>query len=368
MAMKMNLAFDIKKIALLYGGMSGEHEVSCVSANFIYQNLLKSGYEVLLLYLTQGGNYFLTKEVRQKKILKHDEEVTLAFGEGLFLKTKTNSIKVDFVFSIIHGSGGEDGRLQGAMEFFNIPFSGSSMISSALSMDKGYMRQIFSQANLPQVSYQVFYQQDFLDNTLKMIETIEKNFSYPIFVKPCNMGSSVGVSKVHHAQQLQQALQEAFAFDFHIIVEQGRPVREIELAILGNYPHYQITKAGEVIPTHDFYSYQAKYIDANGAQLEIPAKISSDEMKQVQAVAVKAFSAVHGDGFARIDLFVDKETHEIYVNEINTLPGFTEISMFPKLWLAEGVSSIELVEKIIALGVEKFLQKEKLTTQYSALK
>lgn len=364
--MKMSLTLDIKTIILLYGGISGEHEVSCVSAKFIYQNLLKAGFEVLPLYLTQEGNYFWTKEIRQGNPSVKDDKVALSFEDGLYLKTKEDSIKADFVFSIIHGSGGEDGRLQGAMEFFNIPFSGSSMISSALAMDKGYMRNIFSQANLPQVQYKTFYFQDFMDNPNHIFQVIEEHFQYPVFVKPCNMGSSVGVSKVNHASELQKALEDAFAFDFHIIVEQGKLVREIELAILGNYPNYQITLAGEVIPTHDFYSYQAKYIDDNGAQLEIPAKISTAQMKAVQAIAIKAFSAVHGDGFARVDLFIDKETKEIYVNEINTLPGFTEISMFPKLWQAEGISSTKLVEKIIALGLEKFLQKGKLTTRYSA--
>lgn len=351
-------------VLLLYGGISGEHEVSCASAKFIFTSLLQANFKVKLVYITQEGKWFLTEEVRQNGVSDQDIHVIPSFSQTLLIQTAEETFTFDFVFSIIHGTDGEDGRFQGAMEFFHVPFAGSSMISSALSMDKGYMRDVFARAGLPQVTYKTFFKDDFEQDKHVIQKEIEENFQYPIFVKPCNMGSSVGVNKANNREELLKALQEAFAFDFHLIVEQGKNVREIELGILGNYPNYQVTRAGEIIPTHDFYSYDAKYVDADGARLEIPANLPSELLRKIQSIARRAFAAVHGDGFARVDVFVDKDSEEVLINEINTLPGFTNISMFPKLWQAEGVSSEQLVTKIIELGMQKSIRTKSLTTVY----
>lgn len=368
-----------QKVLLLYGGTSGEHEVSCSSAAFVFANLQRAGFQVFAVYIDHQGRWYLSSEIRQQGAQPNDQAVVPLFSTDIKdaenRAEKTNKLflsfadnrrqEIDFVFSIVHGTGGEDGRLQGAMEFFQIPFAGASMISSSLCMDKGYMRDVFSVAQIPQVIYTTFFKECFQQQPQNVIKEIENLLEYPVFIKPCNMGSSVGVHKVHAQNELMPALQDAFRYDLHVIVEQGKDVREFEVAVLGNYPHYYLTRAGEVVSNHEFYSYAAKYQDENGATLKLPAEIDADMQKEIQEVARKAFAAMRGDGFARVDIFWDVIRQKAYINEINTLPGFTKISMFPKLWQMEGMASEELIRRIVVLGEQKLNEQKKIITKYS---
>jgi D-alanine-D-alanine ligase len=352
----------IKNIALLYGGRSGEHEVSCVSAKFLYNTINNAGYNAIGVFIDQKGTWHLQKTVETKIEIQQVDPCHLIKNNNTTLKTKSQTIEIDFIFPIIHGTTGEDGRLQGFLEFLDIPYAGSGVLSSSLCMDKYMSKRIFEQAGIPQVKYKKYDAYDWAKNNESIVNDLEKSFSYPVFIKPSNMGSSVGVSKVNQKSELIPAIQAAFQYDNQIICEVGHFVREVEVAILGNYPEYKVSIAGEIVPLHSYYSYEAKYVDNKGAELSIPAPITQEQLNKIQAIAVDAFKAVRADGFARIDFFIDKSTNLIYLNEINTLPGFTPISMFPMLWEKTGLSHTDLIKDIICLGEAKFLEKKSLKT------
>ncbi len=348
-------------ILLLYGGRSGEHEVSCVSAAFVEQNLQAAGFHVVPVYIDHEGQWQLQRRVHKFAVDNEANPCGLSFAQP---KPRLGDIEIDFGFSIVHGTTGEDGALQGLFEMYRLPYAGCGVAASAICMDKFYMREIFSRAGLPQVKYirLDLTHQAKMDDYLRDIET---SLGYPVFTKPCNMGSSVGVNRAVDFNSLKKAVTDSFLYDDHILIEQGKPVREIELAVLGNYPHYIVSGAGEIIPAHEFYSYEAKYVDPNGASLVMPAEISPEVLEKLQQLARQAFAAVRGDGFARVDFFISKEDGSIYVNEINTLPGFTPVSMFPMLFAKAGIAGPELLKKIVELGLQRYERRQSLRHRYA---
>lgn len=273
------------------------------------------------------------------------------------LDTHQSERSIDVVFPILHGPFGEDGTIQGLLKLANVPFVGASVLGSAVGMDKDVMKRLLREAEIPIGKFLTFKEKD-----IPTYEEAVKNLGLPLFVKPANMGSSVGVSKVREKKDFDKAVWEAFKYDRKILIEEGIKGREIECSVLGNdNPIASIP--GEVIPNHDFYSYEAKYIDKDGATLEIPAKLSNEIIKKIQILTVKTFKTLSCEGLGRIDFFL-KENGDILVNEINTIPGFTSISMYPKLWEASGISYTELIDRLIQLALERFKKEKKLKTSY----
>ncbi len=331
-------------ILLIYGGQSGEHDVSRVSAAFVEQSLIEAGFTVFPLLVDRQGNWY-----RQSPGSETQERTTLAMADFPVLNTATESFIPEFAFPLIHGTTGEDGLLQGLLESLRLPYAGTGVAGSALGMDKILSKIQFEKAGLPQLPWVAVHSSESFD----AIAAKTKSLSFPLFVKPANMGSSVGISKVARIQDLTKSLEAAFLWDEFVVIEQGATVREIEFSILGNYPHYEVSVPGEIVVSADFYSYDAKYKDATATQPEIPAHISDTMLQTMQSLAKRAFAAIRGDGFARVDFFLDKEKEQIYINEINTLPGFTPISMFPQLWKASGLSAPELMRKIVEFGLQR---------------
>jgi D-alanine-D-alanine ligase len=273
-----------------------------------------------------------------------------------------NVIKVDVVFPVLHGTFGEDGTIQGLLELADIAYVGAGVLGSAAGMDKDIMKQLFRSAGLPMVKHVTVLRRDWEDDPAKVQRLIESKLKYPVFVKPANLGSSVGISKAHNREELAPAMLLAAEYDRKIVIEQGvggkkRKARELECSVLGN-DEPAASLPGEVVPGKEFYDYAAKYLD-EGSQLMIPAKLTKAQTKQVQEMAVKAFRAVDCAGLARVDFLMDPQTKKIYVNEINTMPGFTAISMYPKLWAASGVSYPELIHRLIQLALERHEDKKR---------
>ncbi|HRP69517.1 MAG TPA: D-alanine--D-alanine ligase family protein [Turneriella sp.] len=338
---------------MIYGGQSGEHEISCISATYLEQTIRAAGFAPIPIYVDRHGVWHWQSAVSRKP---HENSINPAalvrLNDGVVLRSATNAVLVDFAFPIIHGPAGEDGSLQGYFEVLGLPYAGTGVASSAVSMDKALMRAVFAAADLPQVKYFV------IENAAKIsIDTLDQRITstmqYPVFIKPCNMGSSVGVHKVKSRAELTAALVDAARFDDHLLCEEGLSVRELEIAIAGNYPEYITSGVGEIQVNHEFYSYDAKYVDPNGAVLLLKAPIDARTHAQIETLAKCAFKSVRGEGFARIDFFLDKNSGKVYLNEINTLPGFTPISMFPQLFAAAGKSGAEMTRLIIRWGEER---------------
>lgn len=306
------------RIGLVFGGKSGEHEVSIKSASNIYEALDKDKYEVIKIFVDKNNNF-------DREVFKN----------------------IDVVFPIIHGSFGEDGCFQGLFEIMDKAYVGAGVLGSAVGMDKDVMKRLLLQANIPVTGFQVI--------KTGQKPNIEK---YPVFVKPANSGSSVGISKANNQEQLNDAIRLAFGYDTKVIIEDGVVGEEIEVSVMGNdNPIASIP--GRIKSTHDFYDYEAKYLDANGAEPEIPAKLSTSKTKEIQDLAIKTYKVLECSGMARVDMFLTP-TGKIIINEINTLPGFTNISMYPKLWEASGISYSELLDKLIQLAIEKNKEMDKL--------
>lgn len=320
------------RVAILFGGRSAEHEVSLQSAKNVIAALDPDKYELILMKIDKSG--------------KLDEHV------GKFLAGKA-----DVVFPVLHGTYGEDGTVQGLLKLVDVPFVGAGVLGSAVGMDKDAQKRLLRDAGIPVAKFLTFGDQEKVS-----FEVIKKKLGAPFFLKPANLGSSVGVHKVKDAKQFKTALADAFSYDRKVLAEEYIRGREIECAVLGN-EHPIASVPGEVIPTHEFYSYEAKYIDENGAGLEIPAKLSRAVARKVQDRAVQAFKTLCCEGMGRVDSFVTKNG-KVIVNEINTIPGFTKISMYPKLWQASGISYPELIDRLIALAVERHRKEKKLKTNY----
>ncbi|MBZ5568087.1 MAG: D-alanine--D-alanine ligase [Acidobacteriia bacterium] len=386
------------RVGVLFGGRSGEHEVSLLSAASVVEAIDKSKYEVVPIGITKDGRWLTADHAERLLRGEHKEErhlragdpestpgaALLAKGESVMVppvpgrelepfevdaphrRASDRAINVDIIFPVLHGTFGEDGTIQGLLELADIPYVGAGVLGSAAGMDKDVMKRLFKQAGLAMVKHITVLRSQWEQDPKKVRRQIEKALKYPVFVKPANLGSSVGISKVHDRGEIDGAMKEAAKFDRKIIVEQGvggkgGRAREIECSVLGN-DEPQASVAGEVVPAAEFYDYNAKYID-EGSKLIIPAKLTRAQQKKVQEMAVKAFLAVDCSGLARVDFLMDPKTNRIYVNEINTMPGFTSISMYPKLWAASGISYPDLIDRLIHLGLERF--EEKKRNQYT---
>lgn len=356
-------------VAILFGGKSAEHEVSLQSAKNVIEAIDKEKYNPILIGIDKTGKWlfndssnFLLNADNPKliKINSASDEVSLAPQSQGRVKEKQDLV-IDVVFPILHGPLGEDGTVQGLLKLANIPFVGSGVLGSAVGMDKDVMKRLLRDTGIPIADFITLK----IDDVLPSYEDVTKKLGAPFFVKPANMGSSVGVSKVHNQQEYETAIKLAFDFDVKLIIEEYIKGREIECAVLGNSQPIA-SVPGEVMASHDFYSYEAKYIDENGAILEIPATLSEELVAKVQEMAIKTFKVLGCEGLGRVDFFL-QEDGKIIVNEINTIPGFTKISMYPKLWEASGVSYTQLIDKLIQLAVERFEQEKKLKTSYESV-
>ncbi|HLC99588.1 MAG TPA: D-alanine--D-alanine ligase [Patescibacteria group bacterium] len=343
------------KVGILFGGKSAEHEVSLQSAKNVVDAIDKEKYEPVLIGIDKKGKWLLGD-----KFNASSESIALIPQSSGKISSLTNmefDASVDVVFPILHGPFGEDGTVQGLLKLAHIPFVGAGVLGSAVGMDKDVMKRLLRDAQIPIAKFLAVKQSE-LPNFVEITHAL----GLPFFVKPANLGSSVGVSKVNDKKEFEIAAKEAFMYDTKILIEEFVEGREIECAVLGNSEPIA-SVPGEVIPKREFYSYEAKYIDEQGAAVEIPAKLSEDITKKIQSLAVKTFQTLSCEGLGRVDFFL-KKSGEILVNEINTIPGFTAISMYPKMWEASGISYTELIDRLIQLALERFEKEQKLKTTY----
>lgn len=375
----------MKTIAILYGGKSGEHEVSLISAASIVKHLDSKKYKVLLIGITKAGVWLLQDSTVLKKARKSEgidgaqtmdglppivsgRRIFVAPGEGLLAEKSSGEIEplaCDIVFPVLHGTFGEDGTIQGLLECANLPYVGAGVLGSAIGMDKHIAKELWLRDSLPVVDSIMVRATDranplFMSNLARKIES---RFGWPCFVKPCCCGSSVGTSKAADLSALEKALDQAFIYDEKVLVEQFIVAREIECAVLGN----ETPKAfapGEIVPAHEFYDYEAKYKDPQGAVLRVPAPLPQPQREAIQALAVKAFKACGLSGMARVDFFIDKRTGDVLLNEVNTIPGFTAISMYPRMCEAGGLAYPELLDTLLELAVVRFERRSALSFSY----
>ena len=365
------------RVGVLFGGRSGEHEVSLRSAASILAALDRNKHEVVPIGITREGRW-LTAGASQKLLAGEyqplpradagdagaavqTEAAVLAHGLGMVLapdpaQQQAGNRAVDLIFPALHGTFGEDGTVQGLLELAGLPYVGAGVLGSAAGMDKEVMKRLFRDHGLPVVPWLVFLRDEILERPRRVMSAVEKKFRYPVFIKPANLGSSVGITKAHHRRELRRALELAAQFDRKVLVERGVDARELECSVLGNDAP-QASVPGEIIPVNEFYDYAAKYLDESSA-LVIPARITPAQARRVRGLAVAAFRAVECAGMARVDLFLERRSGKIYVNEINTIPGFTSISMFPKLWEASGLSYPKLIDRLIQLALERHQEKQ----------
>lgn len=352
-------------LGVFFGGRSSEHEVSLVSAKTIIDSIDKDKYNVIPVGITKNGNMvYLKDSLDPVEIIKNGVHAIFIaqpdVSHNLWIIDENNQggievINIEIAFPVLHGPFGEDGKVQALFEMAAIPYVGSEVLGSAAAMDKSIMKSLFMSYDLPIVNFVYFTNHDYKHNKKEVINTIKSSLQLPYFVKPANLGSSVGITKVGKVTELEAAIKTAAQYDNKIIVEQGHEVREIEVAVMGNF---ELTAAepGEVIPAADFYDYNDKY-KAGKAKFNIPAKLPKQQLEDIKELALAAYRAVDAKGFARVDMFVDKKTQEIFVNEINTIPGFTSISMFPKMFEASGMTYKQIVEKLIEYAIELFEAK-----------
>ncbi len=362
------------RIGVIFGGRSAEHEVSLVSASSVINALDKEKYEVVPIGISPEGRWLSSDEalnlLKQKtSIADLPEHVFVPDPHHKALMainaevSSATSKPVDVIFPLIHGTYGEDGTIQGLFELADIPYVGAGVLGSAVGMDKVIQKQLLKQAKIPVTPDHSFLFAEYQSNPKKCIADIERSLRYPLFVKPPNLGSSVGISKAHNRKELTDAINLAGEYDRKVLVEQGvKNAREIECSVLGN-DNPSASIPGEIIPSNEFYDYDAKYVDGK-SKAEIPAKLPKAVVKRIQAYAVSAFKVLDCAGMARADFLVTKSTHRIFLNEINTIPGFTSISMYPKLWEASGLSYRDLLDKLIHLALERHAAKAKLKTTY----
>ena len=394
------------RVGILFGGRSGEHEVSLLSAASVFNAIDKDKFEVVPIGITKEGHWLTAADAerllqgkpiaqQERHLRAGDPEATpgaalLAKGEAVIVPPEPKSagamapfhtdagsaalarraadraINVDVIFPVLHGTFGEDGTIQGLLELADIPYVGAGVLGSAAGMDKDIMKSLFRAAGLPIVKHVTILRSEWESEPKKAEKRVEKALKYPVFVKPANLGSSVGISKARSSKELGPAIYEAAKFDRKIVIEQGvggkkHKAREIECSVLGN-DQPEASVPGEIVPGKEFYDYTAKYLD-EGSELIIPAKLTKSETRKVQQLAIGAFQAVDCSGLARVDFLMEPKTRKLFVNEINTMPGFTAISMYPKLWAASGLKYPDLIERLIQLGLER--HDEKMKNQYS---
>ena len=349
-----------KRIGLLYGGKSAEHEVSLSTALAVTKALDFDAYEVYPIYITHDGEW--RKGERLEKMVETIEQLQLA-GDlskpndiSSFLPLQSDKA-LDVIIPLLHGPNGEDGTVQGLLEVMNLPYVGNGVLASSAGMDKVVMKQLFEQAGLNQTPYVYFIRRDWETNQDFWVEKVEAELAWPVFVKPANLGSSVGISKADNREELVAAVKEALKYDRKIVVEQGVVAREIEVGVLGN-DEPECSVAGEIKPLKAFYDYQAKYKDGNTAMV-IPAELDETVYAKLEEDAKKAFKILDCSGLVRADFFVT-EANEILINEVNTLPGFTPYSMFPLLWENTGLPYPQLIERLVSLAIERHEEKQLL--------
>ena len=391
------------RVGILFGGRSGEHEVSLLSAASVLHAIDKDKYEVVPIGITKDGRWLTAGDaenllegklvVESRHLRAGDPETTqpaavLARGESVVVppepvrrqsglvpfqtdapltrRASDRAIDVDVIFPVLHGTFGEDGTIQGLLELADMAYVGAGVLGSAAGMDKDIMKSLFIAAGIPIVKHVTILRSAWKKDPKKVQKFVESKLRYPVFVKPANLGSSVGISKAHDRKEIGPAMEEAARFDRKIVIEQGvggkkNKAREIECSVLGN-DEPLASVPGEIVPVKEFYDYNAKYLD-EGSELIIPAKLTKAETKKVQELAVRSFKAVDCSGLARVDFLMDAQTRRIYLNEINTMPGFTAISMYPKLWAASGLDYSDLIDRLIQLGLER--HEDKKRNQYS---
>ena len=345
----------MKKLGVIFGGMSTENKVSCVSGASVIRNLNKEKYEIFPIFIDENGNWFKVKMQADGEIKIDDKEQIENIVE--YIK------QMDVIFPVLHGLYGEDGTIQGLFELLKIPYVGCGVLASSIGMDKVYTKIIFDKAEINQTKYvyirkyddkYIYVDDSFNENIMELNEVsdlVTEKLNFPMFVKPSNSGSSVGISKASNLEELKNAIVEASKFDKKILIEQGIDGREVECAVLGNEDVVS-SCVGEIIAADEFYSYDAKYKNQESKTL-IPAEISDDKSEEIRKLAIKAFKAIDGKGLSRVDFFIENGTGKVYINEINTLPGFTSISMYPKLFEQVGVEYSELLDRVIDLAFRR---------------
>jgi D-alanine-D-alanine ligase len=369
---------DKIKVGVIFGGRSGEHEVSLASARSVMVAIDRAKYDVVPLGITHEGRWLLTGDPMAalsappaaEPAADNSEiapELQAGNRERELVPGATGSVlpPLDVIFPVLHGPFGEDGTIQGLLELAGVPYVGPGVLPSALGMDKIASRSVFAAHGLPQVAYEALKRKDWEAAPAAILARLESRIRYPMFVKPANLGSSIGISKARNRGELETALAEAARYDRRLLVEQAVPhAREIECSVLGNDEPIA-SVPGEVVPSNDFYDYAAKYLDGTSALL-IPAPIPAPLARRVQELALQAFLALDVAGLARVDFLLDGVTEEIFLNEINTMPGFTPISMYPKLWEASGIPYVELIDRLIELAFERHADRSRSLTSYGA--
>jgi len=388
---------NVKKlrIGIIYGGRSGEHEVSLASAASVFQNLDPDRYEAIAIRIEKDGRWTLPPEppktmkaadviaaaqldasaadrgpraepLREAHLVAHPGAETLltlsrTAPQSGRSEVAVSGLALDVVFPVLHGPYGEDGTVQGLLELANVPYVGAGVLASAVGMDKAVMKSVFGARGLPICDYEVVLKRDWLRDERRVLETIAGRLGFPVFVKPANLGSSVGISKAKHAAELRTAMGLAAEFDRKIVIEAAVPrAREIEVAVLGN-DDPEASVPGEIIPSREFYDYEAKYV-SDDSRTVIPADIDEARTAEVRALAIAAFKAIDGAGMARVDFLLAGDSQVLYLNEVNTIPGFTTISMYSKMWNASGLTYAQLLDRLIALAIERHAEKQLLRT------
>jgi D-alanine-D-alanine ligase len=333
------------KVGLIFGGKSAEHAVALNSAAAIWQNLDKEKYEPFLIYINRAGEWCLTGNTsfKEEELKKEKFHSFMPWSSGW-----VGTMDADIYFPVLHGPNGEDGRIQGLFEMAGKPFVGAASFSSQLAMDKIASKMLFAHAGLKQAAYLYFTE----NNHEQIEELVEKKLGFPIFIKPCSLGSSVGIRKVKDKKMLLDAVDFAFGYDNKIVIEKAIEMRELEISVMGN-DDIMVSSPGELLPSHDFYDYADKYLDGK-TQFRIPVPLNDEIEARVKKTAHKAYRTLFLNGYARVDLFLENGSNAVLVNEINTIPGFTTISMFPKLWQAQGISFTRLLDRLIDYGFEFF--------------
>ncbi|MGD8456234.1 MAG: D-alanine--D-alanine ligase family protein [Anaerolineales bacterium] len=354
------------KVGVIFGGRSGEHAVSLMSARFVLAQLAPEKFEVTQIGITHEGEWYAGEGTLQALMDENPASLSQAAmlpipsRSGLYLLEGGEKLALltdlDVIFPVLHGTFGEDGTLQGLLEMGDLAYVGAGVTGSAVGMDKAIFHDVMQANGIPVVGTVLVLRSEIEDDMEAVLDRVEKLGAYPYFTKPCNLGSSVGISKVKNRSDLLEGMMEAAEFDRRIIVQKGHNVREIEVSVMGN-DQPLASVCGEVIPGEEFYSYEAKYHDESSKTL-IPAGIPDKTSDRVRALAVKAYKACDLAGLARVDFFIDKDTDEVYLNELNTIPGFTQISMYPMLWEASGVSNQELVSKLVDYALERKAQRD----------
>jgi D-alanine-D-alanine ligase len=370
------------RIGILFGGRSGEHEVSLRSARSVLQAIDRDKYSVILIGITKTGRWIggdnplvaledggvtinqcpdtvLLVDPSRNSLLQISRKIS---DEEIYVDDIGN---IDVVFPVLHGTFGEDGAVQGLLELADIPYVGSGVVGSSVGMDKGVFKSVMSTAGLPILPFITINRSEYWRDPAIVVSKVLKQLTLPVFIKPANLGSSVGITKANDIVELRSGLVEACKWDRRIVVEEGVDAREIEVSVLGN-DDPEVSVAGEVVPQRDFYDYDAKYV-CDDSELLIPAPISPDQLVRVQEMAIIAYKAVDCSGMARVDFLLDKSSGKLWINELNTIPGFTEISMYPKLWQASGIEYPELIDTLIELALERKEQRDNTQRSFEVL-